>query len=307
MKIQILNEFIVLAEKKNYSEAADILYISQSSLSKHILNLEKELGFTVFQRNTRNIELTPYGLKLLEYSKEICDIYNGSILNIKGEIDSQNEIIRLSSIPVMPHYDITNEITNFKAKNPLVKFSITEHDSSELLNLILKNQVDLAFMRIDDIKSTHIEYIPFVQDEIVVVLPNTHRYANNKTIHISLLKDEEFLFLHENTSLYNICMNVCKKAGFTPDVVYTGHRIENILDLIEKGMGISLLMAKHVEYYQENNTTIVNLHPKTTSMIGLCKLKNHKLSFISQKFWDDIQTKNVQTNTKLNILKKASS
>jgi LysR family transcriptional regulator, transcription activator of glutamate synthase operon len=294
MKIQILNEFIVLAEKKNYSVAADFLYISQSSLSKHILNLESELGFAVFKRNTRSIELTPYGHKLLEYSKIICDLYNGSVLTIKDSVNSQNEIIRLSSIPVMPHYDITKEITDFKDKHPLVKFAITEHDSAELLNLLLTNQVDLAFMRIDDIKSTSIEYLPFVKDEMVVVLPDNHRYAKNNTIHISLLKDEEFLFLHENTSLYTICVNVCKTAGFTPNVVYTGHRIENILDLIEKGMGISLLMSKHVEYYHESNVTIVNLHPKTTSVIGLCKVKNHTLSMISQKFWNNIKAKSIK-------------
>ncbi|BCR36722.1 LysR family transcriptional regulator [Mariniplasma anaerobium] len=294
MKIQILNEFIVLADKKNYSAAADFLYISQSSLSKHILNLEDELGFTIFDRNTRNIELTPYGHKLLEYSKAICDLYNGSILKIKDTIDNQNEIIRLSSIPVMPHYAITNEITNFKLNHPFAKFVITEHDSAELLNLLLTNQVDLAFMRIEDVKSAHIEYVPFVQDEMVVVLPDEHRYAKNTTIHISLLKDEEFLFLHENTSLYTICVNVCKAAGFAPNIVYTGHRIENILDLIEKGMGISLLMSKHVEYYHDTNVTIVNLHPKTTSVIGLCKVKNHELSINSQKFWNIVKAKHIK-------------
>lgn len=293
MKIQILNEFIVLAEKKNYSIAADYLYISQSSLSKHIMNLESELGFTLFKRNTRSIELTPYGHQLLEYSKTICAIYNESILTIKDSINSKNDIIRLSSIPVMPHYDITKEITDFKDKNPHVKFVITEHDSGELLNLLLTNQSDLAFMRIEDVKSVNVECLPFVKDEMVVVLPDNHKYAKNKTIHISLLKDEEFLFLHANTSLYAICVNICKIAGFTPNVVYTGHRIENILELVKKGMGISLLMSKHVEFYHEKNVTIVNLHPKTTSIIGLCKVKTHTLSRISQKFWNTIKAKSI--------------
>lgn len=290
--MQILNEFIVLAEKKNYSIAADFLYLSQSTLSKHIQNLESELGFTVFDRNTRSIELTLEGQKLLEYSKAICELYYGSVLSIKELVNNQNETIRLSSIPVMPHYDITKEITDFKLRYPSVRFIITEHDSHELLNLLLKNQVDLAFMRVEDIKSTNIEYIPYVQDEMVVVLPNNHRFAKNNTIHVSLLKDEEFLFLHENTSLYSICVNVCKTAGFLPNVVYTGHRIENILDLIEKGMGISLLMSKHVKFFHETNVTVVNLHPTTTSMIGLCKVKNHTLSNISQKFWDKIKNSN---------------
>lgn len=65
MEIKYLSEFVTLAKTKNYMEAADILYISQSSLSKHIQSIERELGVTLFDRSTRRVKLSADGNLLL--------------------------------------------------------------------------------------------------------------------------------------------------------------------------------------------------------------------------------------------------
>jgi LysR family transcriptional activator of glutamate synthase operon len=56
-----------------------------------------------------------------------------------------------------------------------------------------------------------------------------------------MLKDEPFLIMDENTALYELCMNACKQAGFEPRIIYKGHRPENIMGLVAKGMGVSVL------------------------------------------------------------------
>ena len=61
MNTDYLKEFVVLAETKNFWEASDRLYMNQSTLSKHIKNLETDLGVDLFSRTTRRVELTSYG------------------------------------------------------------------------------------------------------------------------------------------------------------------------------------------------------------------------------------------------------
>jgi DNA-binding transcriptional LysR family regulator len=285
LKIHYLAEFLAVVNLKNFSDAADELYISQSALSKHIASLEQEFGYKLFDRTTRNIELTPHGEELVPYAKQIMDIYYLSILSIKDVVKNKNEIVKIASIPVMPHYDITKLIVLFKSNYPNVPYNITEHDSSNISNLFRNKSIDLAFTRTRNLDQSF-ECITYNIDELVLVVPENHQYANNKTIHISMLKNEDFLLLHENTSIYDLSIEACNKANFTPKVTYTGHRIENIIDMIERGVGVSLLMKKHVEYYKNNKVKIIKLHPTTTSNISLCKLNYTTLSHNAQLFWD---------------------
>ncbi len=71
MKIQSMREFITLSELKNFNYAAEKLFLSQPTLSRHIKELEEELGVTLFSRSTRRVELTEYGLYFLPFAKRI--------------------------------------------------------------------------------------------------------------------------------------------------------------------------------------------------------------------------------------------
>ena len=74
MTTEYMREFKVLAEKRNYIAAAQALQTTQASLSRHIMAMEEELGFRLLERNTRNVELTLYGLRFLHYAQEAVRI-----------------------------------------------------------------------------------------------------------------------------------------------------------------------------------------------------------------------------------------
>lgn len=291
MDINYLIEFLALVENKNYSEAADKLYISQSTLSKHIIALEKELNFVLFDRDTRHIQLSDYGQEFYKYAKKIVETYKDGINKIKKNMISDSiGPLRIGSIPVMPHYEISSTIGRFHGKYPDIKYELSVNDSANLIKALKTQEVDLAFIRFfDDIDST-IETLRYAEDELVAVFPKDHRLAKNDIIHISILRNEDFLFLHKNTSLFNICMKTCESGNFTPKIIYTGHRIENILDLIENGLGISLLMNKHIKYYENRNIKIVKLHPTTKSQILLCKLQRKTLNNYGKLFWEYVKS-----------------
>jgi len=295
MTIEYFNEFIVLVDKMNFSEAADELYISQSTLSKHIISLEKELRITLFDRNTRNISLSDQGKVFLKYAKEIVNTYNTAIVEMQKMSKNTDEPLKIASIPAMPHYNISSIIGHFHSIYPYLKSNITVDDSKNLIDQLKNQVVDVAFIRFFDQIDHALEAFPFAEDELVVILPKNHPLANNDTIQISMLKDEDFLLLHQNTSLYDICIKTCEQGNFKPNIVYTGNRIENILDLIENNMGISLLMRKHIKFYENRDIRIVTLDPKTTSIIYLCKLKRKRLNYNAKLFWTFVESQTILT------------
>ena len=71
MDITSLKEFLALAETQNFWEASELLFMNESTLSKHIKKLETELSVPLFERNTRRVSLTPYGESLIPYAKAI--------------------------------------------------------------------------------------------------------------------------------------------------------------------------------------------------------------------------------------------
>lgn len=84
-----MREFTVLAEKRNFIAAAVALGTTQASLSRHIMAMEEELGFKLFERDTRNVELTIYGLRFLHYAEKAV-----SMLDACGDAMSEAFIRR---------------------------------------------------------------------------------------------------------------------------------------------------------------------------------------------------------------------
>jgi len=289
MNIDHLCEFVVIADLGNFSLAAEELYLSQSSLSKHIIALEKELGVKLFDRTSRKIVLTDAGNKVLPFARQIAEIRE-RITRVAGEEASlQRNLVNIASIPVMAQYNITGVIARFYKERPEVNLQVSEYEYHEISGLLESGKCELAFIRKLEGDAANYEYLPFYKDRVVAVIPCFHYLAARKIIQLQDLKDEDFLFLGKETGLYNLFTNLCQTAGFTPRVKYTGHRPENIIDLVSQGMGVALLMRRHGAYFRNKGVFFVNIIPTVESSICLARLKNKRLSSGAALFWNYIK------------------
>ncbi|HEL2051433.1 TPA: LysR family transcriptional regulator [Streptococcus suis] len=290
MDINRLKEFVQLAKTGNYLEAAENLFISQSSLSKHILSLEKELDILLFDRTTRRVRLTDAGRTLLKYAEEMLAIdyqWQTALLNLK---DTSQQKLDIGTIPIMSAYGITDLISEYKKENPKTQLMVFEGETSLLKERVLAGQSELAFIRrvfpTTEIADSELFSIRnFTRDYLVAVLPSEHPLANQDFIHLSELRNENFLFLHQQSILHQISLNACREAGFEPNIVYSGKRAENIVDLVAKGMGISLLMSKPVAYLNTSSyIKLIPVSPYIETEIAIYTKKGAKLSVAAQHF-----------------------
>ncbi|MDY2626921.1 MAG: LysR family transcriptional regulator [Lachnospiraceae bacterium] len=291
MEISYIKEFVILAETQNYLEASDALFISQSSLSKHIKALEKDLGVSLFDRTTRKVSLSEFGELFLPYAKEIADLqyqYTTAILN---RTQNQHQSIVIGSVPMIAPYQITDCIMKFQEENNKFSVRLVEGESAALKDLLRQNKCDLAFIR--DMKEEDDEFskLPFTTDRLAAVFPAGHPLAQETSVDIARLKNERFLFLQPDTMLFNICTRACEAAGFSPDIIFTGKRAENIVDLVEKGMGVALLMRKPVESFANRSISIVDVAPVITTKINLYYKKDTQLSLVARHFIDCVKLK----------------
>ena len=98
------------------------------------------------------------------------------------------------------------------------------------------------------------------------------------------LSHEDFLLLKKNTSLYRQCVEACQKAGFSPHVVFQGERLENIMDLVSKGMGVALLTELQAISLTPPGLTVVPLFPELITSVSLVYQKDQPLSMAALHF-----------------------
>ena len=288
MEIDYLCEFAVIARLGSFSLAAEELFLSQSSLSKHIIALEKELNVQLFNRTSRNVALSEAGAQILPYANQVFEMRERIKRIAAEQIYLEKRVLNIASIPVMAEYDVTGTIARFHKEYPEIKLSISDHEHYEILSLLKSGECELAFTRKSHEEFPFLEYTTFYKDYLVAVVPRAHRLSAEKALHLQQLENEEFLFLGKGSMLYNLCFDLCSGSGFTPKVKYVSQRPENIIDFVSLGMGIALLMKRHVDYFKNTSVKCIDITPTVESALCLAKIRSHELSHAARVFWDYI-------------------
>jgi LysR family transcriptional regulator, transcription activator of glutamate synthase operon len=284
MEINYLKEFVVLAQTGNFLEAADILYSSQSALSKHIKSMELELGVSLFDRTTRKVNISKFGQLLLPYAKQIVELQEKYAAILQNSIEAEREILTVGSIHSLAQYNISDIFANFKKSRPQSTINVVQGGSEEMKGMLRQRKCELAFIRFSDDVDEDLVKIPYAVDTMVAVLPVTHPLARQRTIPLRMLANEDILLTAKQTMLYKLGINACEQSGFTPKVAYTDHNLRDICDLVAKGTGVALLMKQLALYVSNPKIVIVDISPSVSTQINLCYLKGVELSDAAKHF-----------------------
>lgn len=285
MEIEHLHEFTVIAKLKSFSRAAEELCISQSSLSKHMLSLERELGVPLLVRNARSVELSPAGAQILPLAAQAYELQNQITVTAALQSSREKTLLRIASIPVMAQYNITGILAKFQRLHPGVTLEVQECEQHGIPALLEQETCELAFLRLSGGTERNMEVLEFCRDNLVAVVPRDHPLSERETVALSDLREKPLLFLDRRTGLHDLCGELCRRAGFTPKVVYTGHRPENIVELAAQHMGIALLMKRHTDYVQNPQVVCIDVAPLVESSICLVRSRNRKPTALAREFW----------------------
>ena len=301
MNTEYLHEFVILAETKNFWEASERLFMNQSTLSKHIKSLESELGVELFTRTTRRVDLTTYGSIFLPYAKSISDSEYEGITAIKRLQNIENGLLTIGTIPSMPQYNITLLLAEFQKKYSDTTVRITEDDPINLQKYLDNKSCELIFTRETkaDFENNFLnngQYvrIPYTKDRLVVLMPKDHPLSNEETVTLQQFKEDNFCLIKEGSLMYEIAIEACRRAGFIPNIIFTSHRIDSILDMVSNQDCVALLMDQHIEMPQAGSKSVpadapwtyIPVVPEVNSQISICYDKTQGLSKTAQLFVD---------------------
>lgn len=240
MEFEQLRQFLKIAERKNFTRAAEETGISQSALSRSVARLEEELGQPLFDRQTRSVELTDAGRSLLSRAERILALVDDA----KSEIadDGETGTIRVGAIPTVAPYCLPQALRSFSLERPRASVLVTEEVTERLLEKCRQGQVDVALLALP-ISTPHLEVERLFEEELFLVLPPGHGLAEKKRIGIEDLQAYPFVLLDEAHCLTDSVVSFCRRKSFQPLAVERTSQLATVQELVSLEHGISLIPA----------------------------------------------------------------
>ncbi|OGN94313.1 MAG: hypothetical protein A2Y88_07370 [Chloroflexi bacterium RBG_13_48_10] len=285
METRQIQYFLSVVDTGSFSAAADEHYISQSSLSKMIIALEKELGVSLFDRSKRKVFLTPAGEAFLGHARKLDATYKAMMVELDG-YKSTPDSFSIATIPVLTQYGITTLLAQFRDSHPNIRFSLDEIDGLNILPALDEHRFDLAFTRHNYLNHDRYASLEICKDKLLVVVSKNNRHANRTSISLKELSNDNFIVFDRVTDLHKLIMDECRKAGFDPTIFYSSHRKMSVFGLVGTNIGLAIMPVKVYEYYQYPDVLAIPMEENIVCNIVLVYLKNRKLPEAARIFVD---------------------
>ncbi|WPU64317.1 LysR family transcriptional regulator [Peredibacter starrii] len=250
MESRELKAFVILAEELNFRKAAERLNMSQPPLSRLINQMEYDLGVKLFNRSTRQVELTGAGLHLLKKGKDLLSQMEKMEMEVRSLPKMKEKKLHFSFTHSAFHSNIPRIISSFKEQFPKVEIEIEEHTLSSLERFLKSGKVDIAF-GVNDFKDSAIEKMAVQTHEIGVLVPIHNPLAKKKTIRPQDLEGETLIFhgKHENLGFQSEFLEYLKSKDVHPKVYYK-KRKESCPTLVTHGKGL-LITSRSMMHTRE--------------------------------------------------------
>lgn len=158
-----IEAFLTVQRTGSITKAAELLYISQSSLSTRLRTLERELGFSLFARGrgTRSMTLTPDGRRLLPLAQQYRDLENRMLA--LGRDATKDRALRISSLDSVGNYLLPAAYQRFARLWPDIRLEIHDLTTADAIQAIVRNELDIAFSTLSQ-STEHITTVPFLSE-----------------------------------------------------------------------------------------------------------------------------------------------
>lgn len=256
INFQHLNYFLIAARHLNFTEAAEELYISYSTLSKAISRLETQLDVKLFEKNGRQLKLTKYGKILSGYVYlAMTDLKNG-IDEIERLTSQEQGEIRLSSVFTVSSSYLPHRLARFKLEYPEMSVYLTQTSTQQILKSITDGIIDVGFcgeFEFDDYKDEiNREFI--YDDEIVLITHKSHPLASKKHVLFSDIQDEVFIGYNESAGMnYSIrtALNRVAGADFQLNTLYAMNEESGVIGMVRANLGIAFVSSRNMLSYED--------------------------------------------------------
>lgn len=292
MQMIWLQAFVAVAKRMNFSDAANDIYVSQSSLSKYIQMIEKTLGVTLIDRSRRRIELTPAGAEFYRYAVDILSQYEELLHTMHNYTDQRKCRVQLAIVSATYIYGYTWMFMEYFKKNEDITFGMQEMEMREALRAFEAEEVDFAVVRTNLVPNLE-DYreIRFNEEEMYVLCSRRSRFAAMEEVSLGDILNEKMAL--QRFAVDEVRMMFQKyyspDAEVKPNIISTRHVM--IYEYLYDNMGITIAsrsLAKMID--SRGELVLVPIKEKPIMTLGLL-MRKKRLSAACEDFVNYVKAK----------------
>ena len=282
-----LRVFCEAAKCENFTLAAKKLFITQPAVTAQIKMFEDQCNLKLFKKKGRNIYLTDEGKTLYDYARKVFE-WEKEIENLIDDMrDLKRGTLRLGVNKTYARYFMPFVITGFREAYPHIKINLDEGSSLDMIYSLVDLRNELAVIaKVGD--HPNVCFIPFSQEEIVLILAPDHPLATKTTVSVKELEEEPIIMKEAGSGTRLLVNKLFEASGLTPNILMETSNTEFIKQLLQRGEGLSFLVreAVAIELHEKKLTTVPIRGKRTFLDVSIAYLKNQTLSPAAQSFLD---------------------
>lgn len=287
MELRQIKYFIEVAKREHVTEAANHLHVAQSAVSRQIAKLEEELGVDLFIREGRNVRLTAIGEVFLERMEQALQVIEDAKQVINEYTDPEKGTIYIGFASSLALYILPTVISAFRKAYPNVNFKLVQGNYYELKESVIKGKTNMALLAPVPMQEKRLKGKVLSTENIVALLPASHPKANQKSLKLHQLRNENFIMFPESYILRDIIVKACEQIGFRPTISFEGDDIDAIKGLVSAGLGISLVPdSTLVETLPRSTVRIPVNEPIVTRTVGIIIPEDRELLPTEKIFYE---------------------
>jgi len=231
-----------VAEKRSFTEAAQVSHLSQSALSRAVNDAERRLGTPLFIRTTRSVELTAVGEELVRIGRSLLAVHERGMRELGLFRDGVGGRVRIAALPSVAATLLPGLVAQLKRESPELVVDIIDTVAHVATEQLLAGQVDLAIVA-DDGLAAEIDFTPLLRDRFHVVHRGDHAFHGRDRVGWQEVADQPLVSFGESSSLRVIADETFAELGRTPRQVLEAQNIAVIAGLVSTGMGVATAPA----------------------------------------------------------------
>lgn len=245
MELRQLRHFLAVAEELHFGRAARRLRMAQPPLSQSIMRLEESLGTQLFQRSSREVQLTAAGTALLAQAREIVQRADEAEREVKLTASAPRMLVRVGFVPLSTSPALLQAVREYRKRRPHIDVELHELASATQLRRLRRGALDIGLTVGHESDVSGLTSALLTRFGPVIATPERWPLAKRRVAHVSDLKGLPLMLFPQQfeAPYFAELSSACRRSGFTPTVAQRVTQPYTMLSLVALELGIAVVPA----------------------------------------------------------------
>lgn len=281
-----LRAFVAVADLGTFRAASENLHLSQPALSRRVDKLEETLGFRLFERTTRKVELNAMGRSFIPRARHVLNEMEAALIGMTDLSDRLRGQVTVACVPSAVGSFIAQGLRDFHAQFPRIRVRLVDESATETLLAVARAEADFGISYLGT-QEPDLEFEPLIEEDFVLACPAAHALAKRRKVRWAELAEHQCLILAPGSGNRMLIDQALAGSHTRPGWTCEVRHVPALLSLVEAGLGVGAVPRFAVPEGTPASVVSVPLHePTVVRTVGIISRRGRPLSPAAQAFHD---------------------